>query len=154
MTIAPIVHEVEVKLPPARAFAVFTAQIGKWWPKERCLSDRPSVSVTIEPHEGGRWYEQDGQGAEIQWGKVLAWSPPDRLVLAWQLDRSFTYDPRLETEVEVLFAPTPDGGTRVRLEHRNLERFGGDDIPAHIGRLEQGWPARLIDYARFVREGL
>ena len=61
---------------------------------------------------------------ETPWGHVLVWEPPARLVLAWQLDGDHRYDPELITEVEITFHPV-DGGTEVRLEHRNLEaRFG------------------------------
>ncbi len=150
MSIAPIIQMVEVKVPRAQAFELFTMRIGEWWPKGGGVGSKPNVSVTIEPHDGGRWFEQDEIGLETQWGKVLAWDPPCRLVLAWQLDRSFTYDSKLETEVEILFAEMSDGGTRVTLEHRNLERFGGDDIPAHVAKLQHGWPSRLADYVAFV----
>lgn len=54
---------------------------------------------------------------------MLAWEPPGRLVLAWQLNARWTFDPDLVTEVEVRFLPDGDG-TRVEFEHRNLERFG------------------------------
>ena len=43
------------------------------------------------------------------------------------------YDPELLTEVELTFAPPADGGTRVTLEHRDLERFGAD-ADAHRAR--------------------
>jgi uncharacterized protein YndB with AHSA1/START domain len=61
--------------------------------------------------------------SECEVGKVLVWDPPARLVLIWQLTAEFQFDPNLVTEVEVQF--TPEGeGTRVDLEHRNLERLG------------------------------
>ncbi len=55
---------------------------------------------------------------------MLAWEPPLRLLLAWQINANWKYDPDLVTEVEVTFTPVEGGATRVDLEHRNLERFG------------------------------
>jgi hypothetical protein len=80
-------------------------------------------------------------------GKVAVWEPPRRVVLIWQLTPVFAYDPDLITEVEVLF--TPDGdGTRVDLEHRNLERMGekADAMRETISG-PGGWPSLLALYA-------
>jgi hypothetical protein len=41
------------------------------------------------------------------------------------------------------------GGTRVTLEHRNLERFG-DRAAAIAESLGNGWPPRLAEYARYA----
>ena len=79
--------------------------------------------VLIEPETGGRWYEVGEDGSEQNWGRVLAWEAPDRVVLAWQLNAEWTYDPDFETTIEVRF--TPDGDhVIVDFEHRDLERFG------------------------------
>ncbi len=121
---APVRRSVTVKAPPARAFEVFTASIGRWWPKSHHIGPVDPETVIIEPREGGRWFERAPDGAECEVGKVLVWDPPARLVLAWQLTADWRYDPDLLTEVEVRFLPEADGATRVELEHRNLERFG------------------------------
>ncbi len=121
---APVRRSVTVKAPPARAFEVFTASIGRWWPKSHHIGPVDPETVIIEPREGGRWFERAPDGAECEVGKVLVWDPPARLVLAWQLTADWRYDPDLLTEVEVRFLPDADGATRVELEHRNLERFG------------------------------
>ena len=149
MSIAPILHSVEVKAPPARAFDLFTAYMGQWWPRGRTIGRNPHADIVVEPHEGGRWFERDDEGNETQWGKVLAWEPPGRLLLGWQLSSDWSYDPELLTEVELSFAPLEGGGTRVTLEHRNLERFG-KDAEAHIAKLEGGWPMRLGHFAHYA----
>ena len=151
MTIAPLVHSVEVKASPARAFDLFTSRAGDWWPKGATLCKGDHDGVFIEPRVGGRWYERDGQGAEIQWGEVLAWEPPGRLLLAWQLDAAWTYRPDLITEVELTFAPLPGGGARVTLEHRGFERLGADGA-AFAARLDSGWPSRVADFGRYADE--
>jgi uncharacterized protein YndB with AHSA1/START domain len=80
--------------------------------------------VILEPGPGGRWYATGTDGSVNEWGKVLTWDPPARLLLAWQLDTEFDYDPELVTEVEVTFTELAPHRTRVELEHRHLDRFG------------------------------
>jgi len=148
VTIAPIVRTVEVKAPPARAFDLFTRHMGRWWPTGKTVGANPHAEILMEPRAGGRWFEVDGEGAETHWGKVLIWDPPGRVVLAWQLNSQWTYDPDFVTEVELSFA-SEGGGTRVTLEHRNLERFGAD-AEKFAGQLGGGWPGFLADFAAYA----
>ena len=120
---APVRKSVLVAASPEHAFDVFTNGIGRWWPQSHHIGKADLDRPVIEPSTGGRWYELCVDGTECEVGKVLAWDPPQRLLLAWQLTHDFTYDPDLVTEVEVTFSPEGDG-TRVNLEHRNLERLG------------------------------
>jgi uncharacterized protein YndB with AHSA1/START domain len=142
--IAPIVQTIEVKVPPARAFAAFTGRMGDWW-QGGTIGKAPQVAIEMEPRPGGRWFERDAGGVETDWGRVLAWEPPSRLLLAWQIDAQWRYDPDLRTELELRFEPVA-GGTRVTLEHRGLERLGSD--AARIaGLLATGWPGQLAGFA-------
>jgi len=138
MTIAPVRRSIHTKAPPARAFEIFTGRMGRWWPRGRTVGQAPHADIVLEPHVGGRWFERNDEGRETQWGKVLVWEPPVRLVLAWQLDGEKRYDPELITEVEITFAPADGGGTEVRLEHRNLERFR-KNRDAWAAAVESGW---------------
>ncbi len=149
MTIAPIQCSIEVKAPPRRAFDLFTRQIGLWWPKGKTPGPGTHRDIVIEPHAGGRWFERNTEGHETQWGVVLAWEPPARLLLGWQLNTAWQHDPALLTEVELLFAATQGGGTRITLEHRDLERFG-TDAATHADKLRGGWPTRLADFVDYV----
>jgi len=88
-------------------------------------------------------------GSEHQWGKVLAYEPPHRLVLAWQLNREFSYDPSLETTVEVTFAEK-DGATIVHFEHRDLERMGADAVEL-FESMDGGW-GMLLDLFKTAAE--
>ncbi len=123
--------------------------MGSWWPAGRTVAKKPHVEIVIEPREGGRWYEIDADGAETDWGKVLAWEPPGRLLLAWQLGPSWTYDPAFVTELELTFAPAGSGSS-VTLEHRDLERFG-TEAANRRAQLDGGWPGMLEGYAIFTR---
>jgi uncharacterized protein YndB with AHSA1/START domain len=108
--------------------------------------------VVIEPRRGGRWYERTAGGAEADWGVVLVWEPPARLVLAWRLDAEWKHnpDPAKQTEIEVRFVP--DGGrTRVDLEHRLLDRFGSNAEQMRATfESEAGWVGLLRRYANAV----
>src|SRR6516225_5731502 len=140
ITIAPpVVKTVVVKASPERAFQLFATQMGRWWPAGKTIGKSPHVDVVIEPRAGGRWFEGDAEGVETDWGKVLAWEPPSRLLLGWQLDSRFAYNPDLVTEVELTFTPGAACGAVVTLEHRNLERFG-DDAEKVAAQLGGGWP--------------
>ena len=145
MTIAPVRCSVEVSQDPARAFDLFASRIVEWW-RNKTIGKKPPIAIVIEPFVGGRWYERDQDGVECDWGKVLAWEPPAKLLLGWQLDSRFRFDPNLVTEVELSFRPLPNGGTEVTLEHRQLERLGSD-APRVSALLGGGW-ASLIDHYR------
>ena len=147
MTIAPIVHSVRVKAAPERAFDLFTGRMADWWPKG--IGKAPHAAIVMEPAAGGRWFERDADGNETDWGRVLAWEPPARVLLAWQISSRWTYEPELETEVELSFVAAEGGGTLVTLEHRRLEAFGAD-AARHAERLRGGWPTHLDQYVRFT----
>ena len=144
---APVRKSIHVNATPDRAFDVFTSGIGRWWPKSHKIGQTDLDRPIIEPRSGGRWYELDVDGSECELGKVAVWDPPSRLVLIWQLTPEFTYDPDLITEVEVQF--TPEGeGTRVDLEHRDLERMGEKaDAMRETVSGPGGWPALLQLFA-------
>jgi len=148
---APVRRSVKVNAAPQKAFRVFTSGMGKWWPKQHSLNTKSAQQdVIVEPHAGGRWYERSEDGSECEWGRVLTWEPPTRVVLAWQINGNWQYDRDFETEVEVRFVA--DGsGTRVELEHRNLERFGdkADEIRAAFDSPE-GWNGGLQLFAKAV----
>jgi len=148
MTIKPVVKSVTVKAAPERAFAAFTGNMAAWWPESHHIGASPFEQVVLEPRVGGRWFERAADGAETDWGKVLAWDPPRRFVLAWQISSNWAYDPDLITEVEVTFTPQAGGGTEVTLEHRKLEAFGA----AAEAMAEQlnGWAAIIQSFVDFV----
>jgi uncharacterized protein YndB with AHSA1/START domain len=145
---APVRKSITVKADAARAFEVFTGRIGSWWPRSHCIGSSPQKDVVLEPRAGGRWFEIGEDGSQCDWGKVLAWEPPARVLLAWQIDGNWKHDPDLVTEVEVTFTPIGDGATRVDLEHRNLERFGDKIEPIRtMIDSENGWTGILKVYA-------
>ncbi|NUP14432.1 MAG: ATPase [Polyangiaceae bacterium] len=114
-----------VHAPVAVAWRVFTSQMGTWWPLARFkIGKSNAVDAVLEPRVGGRWYEQGEDGSICLWGSVLAWEPPSRLVLSWDIDANWQYDPELGTEIEIRFIAEHVSSTRVELEHRKLDRYG------------------------------
>lgn len=153
MTIAPIERTVTVKAPPSRAFEAFTTDMVRWWPKAHNIAAKPFAAIVLEPRPGGRWFERAEDGAETNWGKVLAWEPPGRLLLAWQIGGDWKFDSDLVTEVELTFAGTEDGATKVTLTHRNLERFG-DSAQKMADQLGGGWGGLLQGFADFAHASI
>ena len=49
MSIAPIVHTVETRAAPARAFDLFTGRMGEWWPRGKTVGKNPAKTVVVEP---------------------------------------------------------------------------------------------------------
>jgi uncharacterized protein YndB with AHSA1/START domain len=137
-----------VAAAPARAFNVFTEHMGSWWPlASHHIGKVDAVSAVIEPRVGGRWFEKGNDGSECTWGHVLAWEPPGRLVLSWEISAEWAHDPTLHTEVEVRFVPEGNG-TRVELEHRLLENFGAKGPQmAGIFDSDGGWTGLLAAFA-------
>ncbi len=140
---------VNVDAPIDVAFGVFTHRIEYWWPMaSHHIGEAECAVVIIEPRRGGRWYERGVNGVECEWGRVLLWDAPQRIVLLWQLNSQWQFDASLRTEVDVRFIAVDPRRTRVELEHRGLEAYGADagtmrdtfDSP-------NGWTGMLDHYA-------
>ncbi len=147
--VLPVTKTLMVKTSQERAFRVFTDGMDRWWPPEHHIGKTPMKSIVVEPREGGRWYSVHEDGSQCDIGKVLVWQPPNRLVLAWQITASWTFDPSFVTEVEVLFTAQGPKLTQVAFEHRNLERYGeaAAALREQIGA-PTGWPNIMEQYAR------
>ena len=139
-----------VAAPVALAFEVFTGRIESWWPMEsHHIGEAACAAVVIEPRPGGRWYERGVDGVECLWGQVLLWEPERRVVLVWQLNAQWTFDPSIRTEVDVRFTAIDDRTTRVDLEHRGLEAYGADATAMRdTFDSPNGWNGMLEHYAK------
>jgi uncharacterized protein YndB with AHSA1/START domain len=148
-TISAVRQSVTVPLTADRAFALFTEGFSSWWIGHH-IGKAELADVVMEPRADGRWYERGVDGSECDWGKVLVFEPPARLVLAWQLNAEFEYEPDLKhaSEVEVTFTEE-DGHTRVELHHTHLERVRtrGEELAKYVS-MEGGWPTILGLYAK------
>jgi len=148
MTDLPVRKTVTVQAPVEKAFRVFTEGFDRWWFREHHIGSSDLKQVVLECREGGRWYEIDVDGSECQWGYVLHWEPPSRLVLAWQIDGTWHFDPAFLTEVEIRFVAEGPDQTRVELEHRDLDRFGDAQEQIRAGfDSAGGWQGLLEAFA-------
>jgi uncharacterized protein YndB with AHSA1/START domain len=138
-----------VKAPREVAWRVFTEKMGTWWPLAHYkIGKATAVDAVIEPRVGGRWYERGDDGSTCDWGRVVVWEPPARLVLTWDIDANFQYDPSLNTEIDVRFIPVGTAETRVELEHRRLDRYGTRrDEMRRIFDTEGDWGKLLAMFA-------
>jgi uncharacterized protein YndB with AHSA1/START domain len=151
-TIPAIQGTVTVNAPIERAFRIFTESFTTWWPADYHIGEADMAEAIIEPREGGRWYERGVDGSECDWGHVLAWQPPHRLVVTWQINGQWQYDPDPEhaSEIEVRFTPEGADQTTVELEHRLIHRLvGGEAIRDSISG-GGGWSAVLAQFAKAV----
>jgi uncharacterized protein YndB with AHSA1/START domain len=112
--------------PIERAFAVFTEGIGSWWPPDHHILEGELAEMVFEPRVGGHVYDRAVDGSECRWARVLAYEPPERFVISWDISMAWQIetDPAKTSEIEVLFFAEGPNRTRVELEHRNLERHG------------------------------
>ena len=117
---------VVVDAPQERAFAVFTDGIDSWWPREHTIGEAELREMVLEPKVGGRAYGIGVDGSESDWGRVLAFDPPNRIVVSWDITLQWKRELNIAktSEFEVRFVAEGPQRTRVELQHRHLERHG------------------------------
>src|SRR5262245_23157735 len=142
--------QIVVDAPIARAFAVFTEGIGSWFPREYNLLKVDIAERVFEPRVGGHVYDRGSDGTECHWARVLAYEPPTRVVLSWDISPRWQIetDPAKTSEVEARFIQETPNRTRVELEHRHIERHGDgwEQLRDAVGG-EGGWPGCLKTFA-------
>jgi hypothetical protein len=140
LKIAPVAKTVVVATSQARAFEIFTAGITRWWPRFASFNKAaPMKDMFIEGRMGGRWYEVGEDGSEVTLGRVVAWEPPGRFALTWEINRKWTQAQVTPTEFEVRFLAEGAASTRVELEHHLFERLGAEAGAAMRTDVERGW---------------
>lgn len=145
-----VIKTVTVGASRPHAFKVFTAGFTTWWPSSHHIGKAELAEAILEQREGGRWYERGVDGSECDWGTVLVYDPPNRVVVSWHLNGEWAYDPdpAKASEVEVRFVAEGPDVTRVELEHRHFERHGGDWTAVARGvDSENGWAGILRGFA-------
>jgi uncharacterized protein YndB with AHSA1/START domain len=151
-----VTTSVVVDVPQARAFAVFTDEIGTWWdPDHHLLPEGTTLTrMVFEPRVGGHVYDVVSDGSECRWSRVLAYEPPERVVFSWDINLQWEIETDLDrtSEVEVRFIAEAPDRTRVELEHRHLDRHGDgwEQMRAAVGA-DGGWPSGMNRYAAALR---
>ncbi len=141
--------QIVVAAPIERAFRVFIERFDRIKPREHNLLQVAISETIFEPRVGGHVYDRGIDGSECRWARVLAYEPPHRVVISWDISPRWQLETDLEktSEVEIRFiAETPER-TRLELEHRHLDRHGPGWEAAREGvAAEQGWPLYLGRY--------
>jgi uncharacterized protein YciI/uncharacterized protein YndB with AHSA1/START domain len=138
----PIRREVLVEAAPERAFEVFTARIGDWWPVGGFSVHGEGGTVSFA---GGEIVERSAAGETSVWGTVTRWEPPGLVAFSWHPGQPA----ELATQVTVTFAASGGSGvsgtsgeqTLVTLEHSGWEaRADAADVYEGYG---PGWTTVL-----------
>lgn len=147
---APVRQSIVVEAPIAYAFKIFTEQFGSFKPREHNMLAVPIAETVFEPRVGGHIYDRGVDGSECRWARVLAYEPPNRVVLSWDISPQWQVEtnPEKTSEWEVRFIAETAHRTRVELEHRKLDRHGDGWQGVRDGVAgDQGWPLYLQRYA-------
>jgi uncharacterized protein YndB with AHSA1/START domain len=125
--------------PQALCFKAFCEDMPKWWPGG--FGGKDSIP-RLECKIGGRFYEKNSEGKEIEIGRVTAYQPPSIVAFSW---RAPSWN--VNTTVEVRFSAEGDG-TRIELEHSGWEQ----DEKTRDGRknYDEGWDFVLGEYQKAV----
>ena len=133
----PVRRQVVVPAGAEVAFAVFTDEIGTWWPVELGHSVfGAGADVSLRDRQV---VETSPDGEQAVWGTIVDWEPPRRLRMTWHPG----HGPDQATEVEVRFEPVGDQ-TLVTLEHRGWERMA--DPWGTRRAYNRGWPTVMGRY--------
>jgi uncharacterized protein YndB with AHSA1/START domain len=146
-------HSVVVDAPIDNAFKVFTEDFGRFKPAEHNMLGADVAETVFEPRVDGALYDRGVDGSECRWGRVLAYEPPERVVVSWDIGPTWQIetDPDKTSEFEVRFIAEDAGRTRVELEHRHLDRHGEGWEGVRDGvDADQGWPLYLTRYAALI----
>jgi uncharacterized protein YndB with AHSA1/START domain len=135
-----------VEAPVEHAFRFFTSDFGSFKPPEHNLLEVEIAETVFEPRVGGHLYDRGVDGSECRWARVLAFEPPHRVLLSWDISPHWRVetDPDRTSEWEVRFIGETPQRTRVELEHRNLDRHGeGWEGVREVVAGDEGWPLYL-----------
>lgn len=123
-------QHIEIKATPEKAFAAVLHRFGKG----NTRADGQSMQLQLEPHAGGRWYRDRGNGVGHFWGVVQAIKAPNLLELSGPLFMSYPAVNHVEIKIEQV-----SGGCKVTLRHRAV----GMIDPEHRKAVGTGWKHTL-----------
>ncbi|MGF7079372.1 SRPBCC family protein [Mucilaginibacter sp. UYCu711] len=150
ISLTSIKKEFTVETTQERAFKVFTEKMDLWWPRQHHIGSTAMTEMVVEPYVNGRWYSKHTDGSEANVGRVLTYQPYDLFVLAWQIDGNFKCDPNLVTEVVVAFIPEGPKTTRVKFEHKDLQKLA--DGTKVIESMDEGWGMIMEQYKNITEK--
>jgi uncharacterized protein YndB with AHSA1/START domain len=135
----PIVREIHIRATPETVFEFFTdpGKLTRWLATEATLDPKPG-GICHQEHA-----REDGSGGSYHMrGEFLEVSQPERVVFTWGFTDPDVGVPPGSSVVDVTLTPDA-GGTRLRLEHRDLPVAA---VESHAG----GWTGMLERLATAV----
>jgi uncharacterized protein YndB with AHSA1/START domain len=138
-----------------RAFRVFTQEFDRIKPREHNLLGVEIAETVFETRVGGHVYDRGVDGTECRWARVLAYEPPHRVVISWDITPQWQVEtnPEKTSEVEARFVAEGPDRTRVELEHRHLDRHGeGWESERDAVSGEGGWPVYLQRFGDLLED--
>jgi DNA-binding transcriptional ArsR family regulator/uncharacterized protein YndB with AHSA1/START domain len=132
-----IEQAVTIKASPERVFKALTQEISLWWRAPFFHGD--AKQMVLEPHLGGRLYEDWGEGTGLLLATVVLIKPPEELRLAGALGMAgpVSGDIRFRLEAE-------GTGTRLKLSHRATGVLNEETQASYSA----GWEALLGTHLR------
>jgi uncharacterized protein YndB with AHSA1/START domain len=151
-----VVCEVTVPLALESAFELFTAQFGRWWPRDYSYS-REVLGAIVFGNGQGEWcFERGPHGFRCDWARIVEWNPPSQVSFTWQISPKSVPqpDPNKASLVNVRFVAKGAQETQVAVEHSHFERHGEGSVE-YRGEMASayGWPFVLEQYAGAARQG-
>ena len=77
--------QIVVAAPIERAFRVFTEEFDRIKPREHNLLGVEIAETVFGPRVGGHVYDRGVDGSECRWARLLAYEPPHRVVISWDI---------------------------------------------------------------------
>lgn len=86
---ASLEMSIDIKAPAERVWAALTKDIANWWPADFYAGGEDGHrTFVLEPHPGGRMYEQWDDGG-VLWGTVVSVTPNRQLQVSGMIFPSF-----------------------------------------------------------------
>ncbi|MGH1488260.1 MAG: SRPBCC domain-containing protein [Acidimicrobiales bacterium] len=127
----PVIRTADVQLSAERAFAVFTEEMGAWWPlRTHGIFGQQSGGVRFVD---GKLVEVSVDGTEAVWAEVLTWEPPKKFAMAWHPGSADGPTSRVEVTFEAIGDGVDGHGTRVEIRHDGWEAFGDEGLARRRG---------------------
>lgn len=146
--IEPVRKQLKVSLRVEKAFDLFTAGIGTWWPMAtHSVGEEQAETCFFEGWVGGRIMEVLKDGSQSEWGRVLVWEPVHKVSFHWYPGR----EADTAQIVTVTFSEIP-GGSLVELVHTGWETLGEEAFARREG-YDTGWDYVLAKYIVHAASG-
>jgi hypothetical protein len=141
-SLAPLRKTVVIPLEQSRAFELFTARFGDWWPlPTHSVGLEDAQHVEFPPEVGGSILETMRDGRTCVWGTVTQWDPPVAVCFTWHPGQPESW----AGDIEVRFIPDGAAATLVALAHSGWDRRA-DGASARTG-YDSGWEIVLGAFA-------